>query len=43
VAAAPDGIHSPPALHRAVGQELASQVLEWARTAVPDGPTREAR
>ncbi|HET7683431.1 MAG TPA: GDSL-type esterase/lipase family protein [Marmoricola sp.] len=42
-AAAPDGIHYTPALHRAVGQELASQVLEWARTAVPDGPTREAR
>lgn len=42
--AIPDGFHYTPALHRAVGQELAGRILAWEqRQADPDGSVREAR
>ncbi len=31
-AATPDGFHYTPELHRAIGEELASEILKWAET-----------
>jgi hypothetical protein len=42
--ATPDGYHYTPEMHREVGRELASCILEWARTQSHLEPgTREAR
>jgi lysophospholipase L1-like esterase len=42
--AIPDGFHYTPALHRAVGQELAGRILDReSGLAQPDGSVREAR
>ncbi|GAA1747361.1 SGNH/GDSL hydrolase family protein [Aeromicrobium alkaliterrae] len=41
VAATPDGFHYSPAIHRAVGESLATEILVWAETQPHLGPARD--